>query len=155
MRYFTAIILAVLLLSLPSCKYFKEKKLFNKKDDVMAEWLAKQDSVRVADSIRQVQEQLLALEAARLDSIRVAEEAREALATQYNIIVGSFVTTEYAIAWAEEFRSRGYDAKIIRPENTRFELVSAESHPNPGRAVTRLEQFRDTVLIDAWIYRKR
>ncbi len=88
----------------------------------MAEWLAKQDSVRVADSIRQVQEQLLALEAARLDSIRVAEEAREALATQYNIIVGSSVTPEYAIAWAEEFRSRGYDAKIIRPENTRLNL---------------------------------
>ncbi|HOP58150.1 MAG TPA: hypothetical protein PLR52_01915 [Bacteroidales bacterium] len=155
MRYFTAIILAVLLLSLPSCKYFKEKKLFNKKDDVMAEWLAKQDSVRVADSIRQVQEQLLALEAARLDSIRVAEEAREALATQYNIIVGSFITPEYAIAWAEEFRNRGYDAKIIRPENTRFELVSAESHPSLGRAVARLEQFRDTVLMDAWIYKKR
>ncbi len=121
----------------------------------MAEWLAKQDSVRVADSIRQVQEQLLALEAARLDSIRVAEEAREALATQYNIIVGSFITPEYAIAWAEEFRNRGYDAKIIRPENTRFELVSAESHPSLGRAVARLEQFRDTVLMDAWIYKKR
>jgi len=118
----------------------------------MAEWQAKQDSVRVADSIRRVQEQILAIENARLDSIRLADEQQLVLSSKYNIIVGSFITPEYARAWADEYRNRGYDTKIIPMEGSRFELVSAESHESIRRAITRLHQFQDTVQIDAWIY---
>ena len=155
MKKIAAIIL-VLLLALPSCKYFKGKKLFGgKKDKVMAEWLIKQDSVRVADSIKKVQDHLLAVENARLDSIRMAEEAERALASQYNIIVGGFVTPAYAQDWVNEYRNRGYDPKIIKLEGTSFELVSAESHKSFNKAVSRLAQFQDTVQIDAWLYVKR
>lgn len=155
MKKITAIFL-VLMLALSSCKYFKGKKLFGgKKDKVMAEWLMKQDSVRVADSIKKVQDHLLAVEKARLDSIRLVEEAELAQASQYNIIVGSFITPEYAQEWANEYRNRGYDAKIIKLEGTSFEMVSAESHKSFSKAVSRLAEFQDTVQIDAWLYIKR
>jgi hypothetical protein len=152
MKHFTAFLLVLLIALTPSCKFFKGKKLFGKKDRVMAEWQAKQDSVRVADSIKRVQDRLLAIENARFDSIRLASEQQLALSSRYNIIVGSFITPEYARAWAEEYRNRGYDAQIIKMEGTKFELVSAESHESIRKAVARLSQFQDTVDIDTWIY---
>ena len=121
----------------------------------MSVWQAKQDSIRVADSIRQVKDRLLAIENARLDSIRSAEEELRALSSKFNIIVGSFITPEYAKAWAEEYRNRGYDAKIIKMEGGRFELISAEAYESVRKAVSRLDRFRDTVQVDAWIYNKK
>jgi len=118
----------------------------------MAEWQAKQDSIRVADSIQRVQERLIAIENARLDSIRLANEQKLALESKYNIIVGSFITPEYARAWADEYRNRGYDVEIIQKEGSRFELVCAESYESIGIAFSRLKQFQDTVELDAWIY---
>lgn len=155
MRHFTLLFLILFLAFLPSCKYFKGKKLFGKKADTMMVWQARQDSIRVIDSIRKVQDRLKAIENAKLDSIRLAEEARLALASKYNIIVGSFITPEYAKAWAEEYRSRGFDSKIIKMENSRFELVTAETHENFREAVSGLNKIRDAVQADAWIYRKK
>lgn len=155
MRHLTALVLIIMLAILPSCKYFKGKKLFGKKDKVMAEYLANQDSIRVADSLKKVQEQLLAMETARLDSIRLNVEAQKALASKYNIIVGSFITPEYAKAWSKEYHNRGYEAQIIKMEGSRFELVTAETHENFRKAVARLHQFQDTVQIDAWMYIKK
>jgi hypothetical protein len=155
MRRYAALFIIILLAFLPSCKYFKGKKLFHRKADTMLVWQARQDSIRVADSIKKVQDRLQAVENARLDSIRLAEEAKAALASKYNIIVGSFITPEYAKAWAEEYRRRGYDSKIIKMENSRFELVIAESHESLRKAVSRLNQFQDTIQVDAWIYKKK
>jgi hypothetical protein len=155
MKNLPAILLIVLLIALPSCKYFKGWKLFGRRADTTAVWQAKQDSIRVADSIRLIKDRLLAIENAKLDSIRRAEEELRALSSKFNIIVGSFVTPEYAKAWAEEYRNRGYDAKIIKMEGGRFELVSAEACESVGKAYSRLEKFRDTVQVDAWIYNKK
>jgi len=153
MRNLSAIFVIILLITLPSCKYFKGKKLFGRKADTMAVWQAKQESIRVADSIKKVQERLQAIENARLDSIRRAEEERNALKmNKYNIIVGSFITPEYARDHAADYRNRGYDTKIIKMEGSRFDLVSAEAHSSFSKAVTRLAQFQDTVEIDAWMY---
>jgi hypothetical protein len=155
MRHLTPLLLIIILVCVPSCKFFKGKKLFGKKDAVMAEYMAKQDSIRVADSLRKVQERLLAIETARLDSIRIIDENRKALASKYNIIVGSFITPQYARAWSDEYHNRGYDAQIIKMEGTSFELVSAETHESLRKAAVRLRQFQDTVQIDAWIYIKK
>jgi hypothetical protein len=154
MRHLTLLVLIILLAAMPSCKFFKGKKLFGKKADTMVVWQARQDSLRLADSLNKVNERLKAIENARLDSIRLADEERLALASKYNIIVGAFITPEYARAWLEEYRSRGYDAKLIPMEGSRFELVSAEAYDKVGKAIKRLNQFQDTIQIDAWIYRK-
>ena len=155
MRHLTAIFLILIIAMASSCKFFKEKKLFGKKDRLMAEWQAKQDSIRVADSIKRVNDSLHAIENSRLDSIRLAEKKQIELASRYNIIVGSFITPEYAEACAENYRKMGYDARIIQKKNSRFALVSAESHESVRRAVDRVNQFQDTVATDSWIYVRR
>jgi hypothetical protein len=154
MRYLSAILLILLLAVAPSCDFFKKRGLFGKKAESLAALLAQQDSLMAADSIRKVQEQLLAIENAKFDSIRLAEEARKAVAqtSKYNIIVGSFITPEYARDHAETYRQQGYDPKIFKMEGTDFELVSAESHQSIRNATSRLLQFQDTVQIDAWLY---
>ncbi len=63
----------------------------------MAILKAQEDSIRVADSLQKIKERLMAIENAKLDSVRNAEEARLALeSNKYNIIVGSFLTPDYA-----------------------------------------------------------
>ena len=157
MRHLSAILLIVLLIVLPSCKNIRERGLFGKKAKTLAALQAQQDSIRVADSIRIVQKRLEAIEEARRDSLKMVEEARLSLEAQfkYNIIVGSFITPEYAKAWAEEYRQKGYDTKIISMDGSKFELVAAESHEHFNRALARLLQFQDTVDIDTWMYIKK
>jgi Fe-S oxidoreductase len=153
MKYLIASILVILLVITPSCKFLKKMKLFRKKPDITAIWQAKQDSIRVADSIQQVQARLMMIENARLDSIRAAEE-QVALANKfrYNIIVGSFITPQYARDLVEVYKKRGYDPQILEVEGSRFELVAAEAYGNFRKAVKRLEQFQDTVEFEAWMY---
>lgn len=111
----------------------------------------------MADSIKKVENRLRAVEEARLDSIRLAEEERAAYEARnkYNIIVGSFITPEYAKMLAEEYRKIGYDPRVIRMTDSKFELVVAESYDRFSKAVQRLEQFQDTVEIDSWLYIKK
>ncbi len=154
MRHLTALILVLMLVALPGCKYFKGKKLFGKKVDTMVVWQARQDSIRVADSIKKVQERLKAIEEARLDSIRLAEEQKAwELKHKYNIIVGSFITPQYARDYAEKFRNDGYgDVRIIKMKGGRFELVSAEAHESFRTAVSRLQHYQANIEIGAWMY---
>ena len=121
-----------------------------KKADTTAVWLARQDSIRVVDSIRRAQEELLAIEMARQDSIRRAEE--EMLANKYNIIVGSFITPEYARKLAEEYKSKGFNVRILQMPGGRFELVSAESFDKFRPAIEKLKDYQENTVSDAWLY---
>ncbi len=69
MKYLTLIIVILILASTPSCKFLKEKKIIGRKKTELAELQAQQKMVRTADSLKKVQEQLQAIENARLDSI--------------------------------------------------------------------------------------
>ncbi|HEX2969322.1 MAG TPA: hypothetical protein VHO46_09460 [Bacteroidales bacterium] len=140
-----------MLISLPSCKFFRER-VFGKKARALAEMQARQDSIRIADSIKKAQARLLALENARLDSLKRAEEERLAGESRYNIIVGSFVTPEYAKSFAKEYTDMGYNVRIIKPGNSKFELVAAEGHKSLRTAIQRLAMFQDTVSVDSWLY---
>jgi hypothetical protein len=157
MRHLSAIVLIVLLVILPSCKFFKGKGLFGRKADTMVVWQARQDSTRVADSIRKVQDRLMSIENAKLDSARKANDERLAWESKhkYNIIVGSFITPEYAKGFAEIYRKKGYDTKILKMEGGRFELVCAETHESLSKAVVRLKEFQYSIQGDAWIYIKK
>jgi hypothetical protein len=151
MRLISSILFALLLVALPSCKF----KIFGKKAREQAEFQARQDSIRVADSIRKAQDYLLALEIARQDSVRIAEEERLANETKYNIIVGSFITPEFARSFADEYNKMGYSVNIIKPVNSQFELVAAEGHKSLREAMKRLTMYQDTVQVDSWIYIKQ
>jgi hypothetical protein len=156
MRHLSAILLVALLLLLPSCKYFRGG-IFGKKARTIAILKAHADSVRVADSLQKVSDHLMALEVARIDSVKKADEERLALESRfkYNIIIGSFITPEYAKGYSDEYRKQGYDPKILKPEGSRFQLVSAEGYNSLSKAASRLKQFQDTVQIESWLYIKK
>jgi hypothetical protein len=150
MRHLSAVILIVLLAIMPSCRFFGGKGSAKKKAE--AALMARYDSTRVADSLKKVQDDLIAIENANLEAARKAEEEKASLAKKYNIIVGSFITPEYAQNFLEEYKKQGYDARILKVEGSRFELVSAESHDNFRTAVARLKEFQDNIQIDSWMY---
>jgi DNA polymerase III epsilon subunit-like protein len=157
MRYLSAVLLSGMLIFLPSCKYFKGGGLFGRKARALAIEKALIDSVRVLDSLQKVKDKLTEIENARLDSLKRADEERLAFESKhkYNIIVGSFITPEYAKMMNEAYRKQGYDPSIIKMENSRFELVSVEGHDSFRNAVARLSQFRDTVQLESWLYVKK
>jgi hypothetical protein len=152
MRYLQNVALIVLLIVLPSCKFFNGKGLFGGKKRALVELRARQDSIRIADSVRIFQERMTAIEDAKIDSLRKIDEAKLAGKSNFNIIVGSFISPGYARDMAKVFRSKGYDARIITVADSRFELVSAEGHNSLEEAVTSLNAFHNAGLADAWIY---
>jgi hypothetical protein len=157
MRHLSGILLIGLLIVLPSCKYFKGGGLFGRKARAMAILKAQEDSIRVADSLQKVKDHLMAIENAKLDSLRRADEERLALEAKlkYNIIVGSFLTPEFAKGLSEDYRKQGYDPKIIKMEGSKFELVSIEAFNSFRKAASRLKQFQDTVQSESWLYIKK
>jgi hypothetical protein len=154
MRYIVVFFVIMMLVLTPSCKWLRERGLFGRKADTMVVWKMKQENLRKEDSIRKAQDKLLAIEKARLDSMNAADLERKSWEGRYryNIIIGSFVTPEYARKYSEEFALKGYNTKILKLEGTSFEMVSAEAHENLGKAISRLKQFQDTVAYDSWLY---
>jgi hypothetical protein len=151
--------LIMIIVLFPSCKWLKKMGFIGKKADTLVVWQARQDSIRVADSIKTVQNRLMAIENARLDSIRREEQAKAEWESRfrYNIILGSFITPEYARKFSADLSTQGYKTRILNLEGTKFEMVSAEAHEKFSTALARLKQFQDTVSPDAWmyIYKKR
>jgi len=154
MRHFSIVFITMLLILSPSCKNIRERGLFGKKAKTLEMLRAQQDSIRVADSLKRVENRLRAIEEARLDSLILAEQERTAneARNKYNIVVGSFLTPEFAQGWAEEYRKQGYDSKIVRMAGSQFDLVVAESYDRFSKAMERLDAFQDTVDIDTWLY---
>lgn len=157
MRHLLLVLILGCLVILPSCKYFKGGLLFGKKAKTMAIMKVREDSIRVADSLQKVKDQLMKIELAIGDSIRRVEEERIALGSKYkyNIIVGSFITPEYAKALTEEYRKKGYDPKILKVEGSRFELVAVEAYNSFTKAASQLVKFKDTVQLESWLYIKK
>lgn len=150
MRHLPIILLLGIMIALPSCKYFKK----GEKIRAAALLKAQADSMRVADSLQKVQNLLMEQ---RADSARKADETRLALVAnhKFNIIVGSFMSPEYAKNYADGYKKEGYDPKIIRMEGSKFQLVSVESFDSFTTAAKRLGQFQDTVQFEAWLYVKK
>jgi len=157
MKHLLVIILSGLLIALPSCKYFKGGALFGKKSRNTTVMKAREDSIKLADSLQKVKDISQDIEKPKLDSLtridagRTASEANH----KYNIIVGCFITPKYAAGLTEQYHKQGYDARIIKAEGSRFEFVSIEALDNFRKAVSRLRQFQDTLKIESWLYVKK
>ena len=147
-------ILFAISIAFSSCKFVKEKGWFGLKNaDTMDAYLRKQESIHIADSISKVIAKQKAIEQARQDSINNAEQERlERLSRfKYHIVVGSFITPQYADEWSIYYNSIGYGTEILKASNE-FNLVSARKYDNMKDALIDLGHFKDTVQIDAWVY---
>ncbi|MBA7585198.1 hypothetical protein ES708_27169 [subsurface metagenome] len=147
-------ILFAISIAFSSCKFVKEKGWFGLKNaDTMDAYLRKQDSLHIADSISKVIAMQKAIEQARQDSINNAEQQRLERLTRfkYHIVVGSFITPQYADEWSVYYNSIGYGTEILKASNE-FNLVSARKYDNIKDALIDLGHFKDTVQIDAWVY---
>lgn len=154
MRYLLFACLLMFSLMGSSCKYInlnilQEKTSFSEK--VLKE---KQDSIRLVDSIRIIEEELLALENTKLDSVRNEDENRKILNSRlkYKIIVGSFSNFENARDLSESYKARGFNSDIIIAEDDSLEYVFVEAYDNQKKAEDRLREFKATIEPKAWLY---
>jgi hypothetical protein len=175
-RLLPVICLALGLLSMPSCKYIKQKLHFGKYSLQEAiEW-ARQDSLRVADSLKRVSKDKKVSGKSIPDSVKkvLAEKKdfnntmtdslmsivatkpqKETSGTHYYIIIGSFSNHENAKEASAEFSKRGYTPTILtktNKEKSDLELVSVKTFTDYKQAVTFVKDLQATSVPDAYIY---
>ncbi len=147
--------LSIVLLLLPSCNFVKKKGWFGTGRAAEAAMQIRMDSIRVADSLARVRAAELELEREQAiqDSLLMLEEEMNYYAYQYryHIIVGSFITPEYALDHSDFYSSMGYQTQIIEGING-FDLVSAMGLDDYSQSLYQLENFKDTVDIESWLY---
>ncbi len=157
-RFLSAIILILVTLSFSSCRYFREKGLFlgkNRKELLL--W-AQQDSIRVADSLKQTAVVKDVSQVTKLDSVvKVVKENPPEAGNKkmYYLIIGSFGNSENAKSIAEEYSNQGYKTDIIKTTNSRgrkIELVSIKAFDNYPDAVSYRDEFQRKISSNSWIY---
>jgi len=153
MKKTISIALVCLLLMATSCRYIESHNPFNKKKrerELVME--RRMDSIRVADSVNRTH--LAVRQKAVEDSLAAAAANRVNDAElKYHIIIGSFITPEYADAYASFYSGKGLEAKIIDKANSRFRLVTASSFASLSEASGALASVRETVEAGSWIYK--
>ena len=162
-HFLISIILGTILLSLPSCWYFREKGLFGKKALREALIWARQDSIRVADSLNKIGITLEFANKIKQDSELMYDRDKIAASevvpkSIYYLIIGSFINHENAKLAANHYRNQGYETNIISITNLngkRVELVSVKTFKDEDEADRYLKEFKSNIDSKAWIYKKR
>jgi hypothetical protein len=151
------IILTSLILTfiLSSCDFFQSKNMFSDDEDTLMLYQKKQDSLRFVDSIKKLQNQLNSVKQrhkAMLDSIKESQGA-QAKRSQYkfHVIVGSFRNSEYLKSYNQFISEKGFKTTILKNQYG-FNLISVESTNSWKSAVSTLENIRNDIEKNAWIY---
>lgn len=147
MRLLVLALFAFMATAANSCRFFNSNK---DKARILAEEKARQDSLRVADSIRKAFD-LSAHDTARADSLKMEQE-RLASENRFSIIIGSFINSEYAHKMLSDYEKKGYSPMIIKPAGSKFELVAIQGYARFRSALTSLKNIRDSAHSEAWIY---
>ena len=152
------IILISCLLSLPSCRYFEQWGFFSNRSLNKALLWARQDSTRVADSLKRIVIVKNSEQEIKQDSFgNIKPEIRSPETTRniYHIIVGSFTNVENARLCEREYFRRGYKTDIIEMTirtGKKVELVSVSTFKNISDAERYLKEFHHKIDSAAWIY---
>jgi cell division protein FtsN len=153
MKKLPIVLLAGILLLTPSCDFVKSINPFGKKGREAETLRQQQEAFRVADSIRVANEQAALEKERQAELARLAEQ--EALErSKYHIIVGSFLTPEYADQWLDHVKNFGYEAKLVEMDGGRWRLVSASSYGSLREAWNNLDKVQYTINSEAWIFRR-
>ena len=147
-------LLIIVVFSTTSCDFFKSKKLFSDGEDTLL-LQKRQDSLRFVDSIRSLQGEIQSVRKNHkqlLDSIKKAH-AKKDQGHKYHIIVGGFRNPEYLNSYSKFIQDKGFNTTILENEYG-FKLISVESYKNWRTAAQALENIRNDVEENAWIYIK-
>jgi hypothetical protein len=155
---FSVLVLFTVMFCLSSCGHFRLGGFFGNRSLRKAfEW-AKQDSARVADSLKRI---------AILNnpSTQVKQDSDVNLVTEkvsqtipkgsYCIIVGSFSSSDNAQKRARDYFSKGYKTDIIESTNAagvKIQLVSVRSFGDKAEAIIFLKKFQQDIDSSAWLY---
>jgi hypothetical protein len=155
---FPVIILTSMLLLLSSCGHFRIGGFFGKRSLKNAILWAKQDSTRIADSLKMIQVK------SEADSGMGRGPAAKPLnyniplinpVKGYYVIVGSFTSDENAKIRARQYFIKGYKPEIIDATSNngdKIELVSVRSFENFSEAKLFLKEFQHDIDPTAWLY---
>ena len=121
---------------------------------------AKQDSIRVADSLKRIEVETKGVEEIQRDSLVKSDKEEHPVSAgdirgSYYIIVGSFTNTENAKLAAGKYRNLGYKTNFISMTDRngiKTELVSVKIFNNFNEAVIYLREFQSKFDLKAWIY---
>lgn len=147
----TVLMLATLLLT-PSCDFVRSHNPFTKKQREAEALRKQQEEFRIADSLKLVEEQAAKERELQAEQARIAEQ--EALEqSKYHIIVGSFLTPDYATAYLDHITQMGYTPRMVEMEGGRWKLISVSSYATLNEARNALKQYQSDVQVDAWIFK--
>jgi hypothetical protein len=176
-RILLVILLGVLILSMPSCRYIKQRLSLGEYSLKAAVKWAKQDSIRVADSLKKLMPENNVLKQAMTDSMeRVMSNKRVFEKTltdsllsveekkppernkvlKFYIITGSFTNQVNAEKGARKYSVLGYETTIINATNrdgTKMKLVSVKIFNDYNQAKSFLKSFQKQANPDAWIFK--
>lgn len=164
-RYLLAIFIIILLLFFPARRFLRQHGFFLFDKKTLKETLlwARNDSIRVADSLKRIYiESNVPDDKQQDDLIKPDKKENPVLAGDiidtYYIIAGSFANPENARLAAGKYRRRGYKTSIINMTNRngiKAELVSVKTFNNYNEAVSYLKEFKSKLDPEAWIYSKK
>jgi len=154
MKKLPLVLLAAVLVLTPSCDFMKSINPFGKKAREAEALRQQQEAFRIADSIRVTNEAKEEAERVRQAELAMEAEEQTRVMTGYHVIVGSFLTPEYADAWLEHIKGFGYDAQLIGMDGGRWQLVSARSFPDLHQAWNAIGTVQDRINGEAWVYRQ-
>lgn len=147
--------LFILVLMFSSCDFFKSKNLFSNNEDSLIQYKKKQDSLMFVDSIQKLQDKLSTLRQKRqriLDSIKSTKSETVSNSNhKYHIIVGGFRNPNYLRSYQQHIQGKGFNPKILENEQG-FKLIAVESFNKWSSTVSTLENIRNNVERNAWIY---
>ncbi len=150
-RLVTVLLLGIMLVT-PSCDFVKKNNPFGRKAREAEALRQQQEAFRIADSIKVAEEEAARQLDLLTEQARVAEQ-EASRQSDYHIIVGSFLTPEYAASWLDHMTQMGHSARIINMGGGRWQLVSVNSYPTLNDAWNALQKYQNDVNQDAWIYK--
>lgn len=153
--------LAALLVVLPSCDYLQQRFGLGKYSLKAAREWARQDSTRVADSIKKVMAVKKSFNATITDSLMSVEKTaprEKSAGAGYYIVAGSFANHENAGQAAAKYAAMGYKTALLsstNPGGISIELVTVSSFSDKNEAAVFLKEFQSKVDPEAWIFSKK
>jgi cell division protein FtsN len=155
MRYCLIFLLSLLLFSISSCHYFREKGLFLSKEKALAIIKASQDTNIIKDTLKNPSDSMNIKKGNEKDSDQttVVKKNPHNTRSEYCIIIGSFTSLNYAEELTRKYQKQGYKAKVIKLKHNSISfLVSVASYESFNKASEQLPVIKIKMKKDAWIY---